>query len=154
MVKKGKYKMENIIVKAQITATSKKQSGDFSQEIPTKTAYVSTDETNSKLLEGFGLQKYTSKDNENYFIIKFPANVMVFTPNGYGKKRPDLSRIELEGVETNNFKTPDDKLLSLNIIKGNQKNNDFFRLQAIRIESEDDIEEIKPENPFGDDPAF
>ena len=32
--------------------------------------------------------------------------------------------------------------------------NDFFRLQAIRIESDDDIEEIKPENPFGDDPAF
>ena len=146
--------MENIIVKGQVTATSKKQSGDFAQEVPTKTAYVSTDESNTKLLEDFGLTKYTSKDNENYFIIKFPANVMVFTPNGYGKKRPDLSRIEVDGVETNNFKTPDDKLLSLNIIKGNYKNNDFFRLQAIRIETDDDIEEIKPENPFGDDPAF
>ena len=146
--------MENIIVKGQITATSKKQSGYFRQEVPTKTAYVSTDETNSKLLEDFGLQKYTSKDNENYFIIKFPANVMVFKPNGFGEKRPDLSRNEIEGIETNNFKTPDDKLLPLNIIKGNHKNNDFFRLQAIRIESDDDIEEIKPENPFGDEPAF
>ena len=146
--------MENIIVKGQITATSKKQSGDFTQEVPTKTAYVSTDETNSKKLEDFGLTKYTSKDGENYFIIKFPANLMIYKPNGYGEKRPDLSQIMLEGIETNNFKTPDDKPLMLNILKGNHKNNDFFRLQAIRIESEDDIEEIKPENPFGDEPAF
>lgn len=146
--------MENIIIKGQITATSKKQSGDFKQEIPTKTAYVSTDELNSNLLEDFGLQKYTSKDGENYFIIKFPADVMVFTPNGFGEKRPDLSRIEVDGTETNNFKTPDGKLLQMNIIKGNHKNNDFFRLQAIRIEDASFIEEIKPENPFGDDPAF
>ena len=45
-------------------------------------------------------------------------------------------------------------MLGLNIIKGNHKNNDFFRLQAIRIEDETDIEEIKPENPFGDKQAF
>lgn len=146
--------MENIIVKAQVTATSKKQSGDFKQEVPTKTAYVSTDEPNSKLLESFGLQKYTSKDGENYFIIKFPSDLMIYLPNGYGQKRPDLSRIELDSTETNNFKTPDGKLLQMNIIKGNHKNNDFFRLQAIRIETEEDIEEIKPENPFGDDQAF
>ena len=146
--------MENIIVKGQITATSKKQSGDFSQEIPTKTAYVSTDEVNSKLLEDFGLTKYTSKEGENYFIVKFPADLMVFKPNGFGEKRPDLSRIEVNGMETNNFKTSDDKLLSFNMIKGNHKNNDFFRLQAIRIETDEDIEEIKPENPFGDQQAF
>ena len=146
--------MENIIVRGQITATSKKQSGVFTQEIPTKTAYVSTDEPNAKLLEDFGLTKYTSKENENYFIIKFPADLMVFKPNGYGEKRPDLSRIEIEGIETNNFKTPDDKLLPFNIVKGHHKNNDFFRLQAIRIETDEDIEEIKPENPFGDQQAF
>ena len=146
--------MENIIVRGQITATSKKQSGVFTQEIPTKTAYVSTDEPHAKLLEDFGLTKYTSKENENYFIIKFPADLMVFKPNGYGEKRPDLSRIEIEGIETNNFKTPDDKLLPFNIVKGNHKNNDFFRLQAIRIETDEDIEEIKPENPFGDQQAF
>ena len=146
--------MENIIVKGQITATSKKQSGVFTQEIPTKTAYVSTDEPYAKLLEDSGLTKYTSKENENYFIIKFPADLMVFKPNGYGEKRPDLSRIEIEGIETNNFKTPDDKLLPFNIVKGNHKNNDFFRLQAIRIETDEDIEEIKPENPFGDQQAF
>lgn len=146
--------MENLVIKGQITATSKKQNGDFSQEVPTKTAYVSTDEENTKLLEDFGLTKYTSKEGDNYFIIKFPSNLMVFKPNGFSEKRPDLSRIELDGVETNNFKTPDEKLLPFNIIKGNHKNNDFFRLQAIRIEVDEDIEEIKPENPFGDSEAF
>lgn len=146
--------MENIIVEGMITATSKKNSGDFKQEIPTKTAYVTTDETNAKRLEDFGVTKYTSKDGEDYFILKFPSNVMVYTPNGFGQKRPDLSQVTLEGVETNNFKTPDDKMLSLNVIKGNHKNNDFFRLQAIRLTDLTDIEEIKPENPFGDEEAF
>ena len=147
--------MENIIIKGQITATSKKQSGDFKQEIPTKTAYVSVDPENAKKLEDFGLTKYTSKeDQEDYFIIKFPANVMVYQPNGFGEKRPDLSQITFEGIETNNFKTPDNKQVQMSILKGNHKNNDFFRLQAIRVETSSDIEEIKPENPFGDSEAF
>ena len=147
--------MENIIIKGQITATSKKQSGDFKQEIPTKTAYVSVDSENAKKLEDFGLTKYTSKDDqEDYFIIKFPANVMVYQPNGFGEKRPDLSQITFEGIETNNFKTPDNKQVQMSILKGNHKNNDFFRLQAIRVETSSDIEEIKPENPFGDSEAF
>lgn len=147
--------MENLIFKGQITATSKKQNGDFKQEIPTKTAYVTTDEETAKKLEEFGLQKYTSKeDNGSFFIMKMPANLMVYLPNGFGEKRPDLSQITFEGIETNNFKTTDDKPLKMNVIKGNHKNNDFFRLQAIRLESENDIEQIKPENPFGDDEAF
>lgn len=146
--------MENLIVEGKITATSKKNDDRFKQEVLTKTAYVSTDEHNAQLLEQFGLTKYTSKDGENYFIIKFPATLMVYTPNGFGEKRPDLSQVIHEGVETNNFKTPDDKMLKLNIIKGNHMNNDFFRLQAIRVEHASDIEEIAPENPFGDEPAF
>lgn len=152
--------MENIIIEGIITATSKKNNNDsFKQEVPTKTAYLETDEENSKKLEDFGLTKYTSQDGNDYFIIKFPANVMVYTPNGFGKKRPDLSQIYLkndlgEYEETNNFRTPENKKLKFNIIKGNHMNNDFFRLQAIRVETEEDIEQILPENPFGDDPAF
>lgn len=147
--------MENITVKAQITATSKKSNGDFKQEILTKTAYVKTDAENAQKLVDFGLTKYTSRDNnEDYFVIKFPANLMVYNTLGFGEKRPDLSQVTLDGQETNNFKTPDNKPLMLNIIKGNHKNNDFFRLQAIRVESDLDIEEIKPENPFGDEAPF
>ena len=147
--------MENLVVLGQITATSKKNDGEFAQEIPTKTAYVSVDSENAKKLEDFGLTKYTSKDDqEDYFIIKFPANVMVYQPNGFGEKCPDLSQITFEGIETNNFKTPDNKQVQMSILKGNHKNNDFFRLQAIRVETSSDIEEIKPENPFGDSEAF
>lgn len=147
--------MENITIKGQITATSKKSNGDFKQEILTKTAYVKTDTENAEKLVDFGLTKYTSRDNnEDYFIIKFPATVMVYNTSGFGEKRPDLSQVTLDGQETNNFKTPDNKPLMLNIIKGNHKNNDFFRLQAIRVESNLDIEEILPENPFGDEAPF
>lgn len=146
--------MENMVIKGQITATSKKQNGKFKQEVATKTAYVSTDEEYSKRLEDFGLTKYTSQDGENYFIIKFPANVMTYLPNGKGVQRPELSRIELNGMETNNFKTPDNKPLGLNILKGHHNGNDFYRIQAIRLEADEDIEEIIAENPFGDQPAF
>lgn len=153
--------MENLVIEGIITATSKKNNDEsFKQEIPTKTAFISTDEENAKKMENFGLTKYTSKDGSDYFIIKFPSNVMVYLPNGFGRKRPDLSQVnhidEKTGIqfETNNFKTPDNKMLPLNIIKGNHKNNDFFRLQAIRVDNEKDIEEILPENPFGDEEAF
>ena len=143
--------MENILIQGQITATSKKQDGDFRQEIPTKTAYVSTNEPNARKLEEFGLTKYTPKDGgDPYFILKFPANLMVYTPDGQGTKRPDLSQITVDGVETNNFKTPDNKKIWMSVFKGNHKNNDFYRLQAIFVQSPEDIEEIKPENPFAD----
>ena len=98
--------MENILIQGQITATSKKTDGDFKQEIPTKTAYVSVNEPNAKKLEEFGLTKYTPKDGgDPYFILKFPANLRVYTPgDDEGVKRPDLSQITVDGVETNNFK--------------------------------------------------
>lgn len=154
--------MENIIIEGQITATSKKNNNDsYKQEIPTKTVFLTVDETNAKKLEEFGLTKYTSKEEKkDFFMIKFPSDVVVYLPNGVGYKRPDLSRTHVkdnetgEYYETNNFKTPDDKPLKFNIIKGNHMNNDFFRLQAIRAEEQTDIEEIKPENPFGDEVAF
>lgn len=144
--------MENLVIKGIITATSKKIDDKFKQEVPTKTAYIKTDLENAKKLQDFGLTKYTSKQGDDYFIIKLPANLMVYTPDGFGKKRPDLSQVFYDGVETNNFKT--EKMLPLNIIKGNHMNNDFFRLQAIRVDDESDIIEIEPENPFGDEPAF
>ena len=144
--------MENILITGKITATSKKQDGDYKQEIPTKTAYVSTDEEMARKLEDFGLTKYTPKDGgDPYFILKFPANLRVYTPgDDVGVKRPDLSQITVDGVETNNFKTPDNKKIWMSVFKGNHKNNDFYRLQAIFVQSPEDIEEIKPENPFAD----
>src|SRR5699024_11514513 len=111
---------------------------------------------NADKLQKFGLTKYTSKEVYDYFNIKFPANLMVYLPNGFGKKRPDLSQIYIKDVETgeynetNNFKTPDEKMLPLNIIKGNHKNNDFFRLQAIRVDTEEDNEQSIAEKQLDD----
>ena len=143
--------MENLVINGQITATSKKNDGKFKQEVATKTAYLKVDETSRKALIEFGLTEYGSDDK--FFIIKFPKNVMVYQ-NGFGVNRPDLSQVILNGEETNNFKTPDNKLLKLNIIKGDNLGNVFHRLQAIRIDTPDDIEEILPENPFGDEAPF
>ena len=141
--------MENLVIEGIITATSKKQDGDYQQEVATKTVYIKTNEEYAKQLESFGLTKYTSKeDKEDYFIMKFPKVLMVIQDDK-AYRRPDLSQITYNGRETNNFKTPDDTMLPLNIIKGNHKNNDFFRLQAIMITDQSQIEEIKPENPFG-----
>ena len=147
--------MQNLVIEAIITATSKKQGGKFKQDIPTKTAYLKTDEENAKLLEDFGLTRYTSKeDQEDYFIVKFPQNVVLYFPNGLGERRPDLSLVEVDGEETNNFRTTEDKPLKLNILKGEKDGNTFYRLQAILVDSAEDIEEIKPENPFGIEQAF
>ena len=52
------------------------------------------------------------------------------------------------GVDTPNFSTIGNKELPLNIIKGEHMNNDFFRLQAIKIEQSSDIVEVEQTNPF------
>ena len=144
--------MENMTIKAIITATSKKQNGDFKQEIPTKTAYLTADKENSKKLVDFGLTEYTSKDGESYFIIKLVNKLMLYPTGDEPRLARELSLVELDGVETNNFRTPEDRPVGLNILKGENKGNTFYRLQAIQIVNDSDIEEIKPDNPFGDLP--
>ena len=142
--------MENLVIEGIITATSKKQDGDYQQETPTKTVYIKTNPQYAEALEKFGLTKYTSKeDNEDYFIMKFPKVVVVYHENK-AYRRPDLSQINYNGRETNNFNTPEDLMIPLNIIKGNHKNNDFYRLQAIMVTDLNQIEEVIPENPFGE----
>ena len=146
--------MKNLVVEGQITATSKKQNADYKQETPTKTAYITVSDSDAKKLEDFGLVKYSSNENETFFIIKLVKKLMLYFPNGMSTPRHDLSQIEVDGQETNNFKTTDEHPVQLNILKGENLGNEFYRVQAIRVENESDIEEIKPENPFGDKTAF
>jgi len=47
-----------------------------------------------------------------------------------------------------NFKTKDDSTISINIVKGENMGNVFYRLQAILVENASIIEPIEPENPF------
>lgn len=136
--------MENLVIKGRITATSNKVDTKFKQENPTKTAYVTvSDETEKKKLIDFGLTEYTSKkDGLSFFIIKLPQNVAIYVDGVEGSE-------PLPGnTETPNFSTVEGKDLSLNIIKGEHMNNDFFRLQAIKIEQSSDIVEVEQTNPF------
>ena len=136
--------MENVVIKGRITATSNKVDTKFKQENPTKTAYATVaDEAEKKKLIDFGLTEYTSKaDGLSFFIIKLPQNVAIYVEGVEGSEPMS------GGVETPNFSTVGGKNLSLNIIKGQHMNNDFFRLQAIKIDQSSDIVEVEQGNPF------
>lgn len=138
--------MENIVIKGKVTATSNKVDGKFKQEEPTKTAYLTIAEEDKKKAVEFGLREYTSSEDGNiFFIVKLPKNVALYV-EGVKSASPELMS---GSVATNNFKTTDEYDLSLNIIKGENLGNVFYRLQAIQITKASDITEIKPENPFG-----
>lgn len=138
--------MENLIIYAEITATSKKQGEDFKQEVPTKTAYLKTDSRSAKSLEDFGLTQYTSKDGDPFFAVKFVKNLVAYQGTESDLKPMDFS--ESAGIETNNFKTVDGVPVGLNIIKGENKGNVFYRIQALLVEDMKSLEEVKPTNPF------
>ena len=135
--------MENLIITGKVSATSNKVDDKYQQESPTKTAYVEvTDPNIVQAMENFGLTQYTSRDNKkDFFIIKCPKQVTLVKGNQMRK----LSG----GVETPNFKTVDGKEFKINIIKGNNKGNNFFRLQAILVDDYEEVENIMMENPFG-----
>ena len=142
--------MENKVFKnIKISTTSNKVDGKFKQEVPTKTAYLTTDEQTGMELQAFGLQKYTSKeDKEDFFILKLANKLRVYYPDGHNELRQDLSNVEIDGTETLNFKTNDDSVISVNIVKGENMGNEFYRLQAILVDNANVIEPIEPENPF------
>jgi len=142
--------MENKVFKnIIISTTSNKVDGKFKQEVDTKTAYLTTDEKTASELEKFGLQKYTSEnDKEDFFIIKLANKLRVYFSDGSNQLRQDLSNVEFEGQETLNFQTAENKNVSINIVKGENMGNVFYRLQAILVKDMDDISHIEPENPF------
>lgn len=134
--------MENIVVNVLHMSTSKKVSDEFKGEVATKTAYLTVDEKTSKKLEEFGLQKYTSKeDKKDFFIVKLSQKVAV-----YEDVRPnDPDKIDGTVSESPNFECDN---VTVNIIKGEHKKNTFYRIQAIKVKSIDDIKDIVQQNPF------
>lgn len=143
--------MDNKVFKnVVITTTSNKQDSKFKQEVATKTLYLATkDEQTAKQMEDFGLTKYTSKeDKEDFFILKVADKLRIYFPDGTNQLRQDLSNVEIEGQETLNFKTQENVTVSINVIKGENMGNEFYRLQAILVDTMDDITQIEPENPF------
>ena len=134
--------MENITAIVKISATSNKVSDKFKQETSTKTVYVTADADNTKVLQDFGLQLYTSKDSGDFFILKFAAKTLLYIP---GEDSP-VSFAEEVSTTTPNFNSGD-KTVGVNIVKGVNMGNEFYRLQALQA-TPDTFEFIKPENPF------
>ena len=129
--------LNNIIIKASITATSNKTKEHFA---PRKTAYLKVADVDKERLISFGIPEYTSKDGETFFCVKLADSVKLW--DNYG------NHITIDtSVNTQNFKTTENVMLEMSIIKGNKHNNDFYRLNAILCK-EVNIETIKETNPF------
>ena len=134
--------MENITAIVKINTTSNKVSDKFKQETPTKTVYITADKDNTKVLQDFGLHLYTSKDSGDFFILKFATKTLLYIP---GEDDP-VSFTEEVSTTTPNFNSGD-KTVGVNIVKGVNMGNEFYRLQALQA-TPDTFEFIKPENPF------
>lgn len=129
--------MDNITVKAIITTTSNKTQENFA---PRKTAFLKVAEEDKVRLISFGVPEYTSRDGENFFCVKLTDQVKLWNRKG------EYVTIDAT-VDAPNFKTTENAMLRMNIVKGNKNNNDFYRLNAIQCEVEN-IETIKETNPF------
>lgn len=131
--------MENKVFTVQISSTSKKEKEFKSNRL---TAYVvpANEEEKNKMIE-FGLNPYTSSDDETFFIIKTSSKIRLYMDqsNGY---------VELDGtVEGDLFKTKPNETVKINVILGENKGNKFYRLQSI-LDTDNVITKIESENPF------
>lgn len=129
--------MDNITINAIITTTSNKTKENYA---PRKTAFLNVAEEDRERLIAFGVPEYTSKEGENFFCVKLTDVVKLWNRQG------EYVTIDAT-VDAPNFKTTENVMLRMNIVKGNKNRNDFYRLNAIQCE-DDNIETIKETNPF------
>lgn len=129
--------LQNITINAIITTTSNKTKENFA---PRKTAFLKVADEDKGRLISFGVPEYTSKDGESFFCVKLTDSVKLWDRTG-GYQTIDTT------VNDPNFRTTENVMMKMNIIKGNKNNNDFYRLNAIQCEVEN-IETIKETNPF------
>lgn len=137
--------MKNVIIRGLITATSKKENDKFKQDNPTKTAYITVDAENRKKLLSLGLTEYTSrKDKQGFFIIKFSANTVIYQDRNNNEATP----FKLHTMDTPNFKTL--APVEMNVIRGENMGNDFFRIQALLVLNPEVFEKVEASNPFAE----
>lgn len=138
--------MKNINVKINITATSNKQNSQFKVENPKKSVYITPkNETEKKKLLSFGLTEYTSKDGECFFIVKATDEIKCWLNGQVVEKLP-------ASIEDPNFKFEPKKFLTVNIIQGENMNNKFYRINAIKFDNDTLLQHvyqpIEEECPF------
>lgn len=132
--------MENLIIEGIISTTSNKQSSEFKVENPQKTAYLLLDKENADKLEKFGVRKYTSKTGEDFYCLKIVEQLKVYFDKSKASITVDA------GVDVANFKT--EKVIKMNVVKGEKTGNTFYRLQALLLNELEDLVQIEAENPF------
>ena len=132
--------MENLIIEGIISTTSNKQSSEFKVEKPQKTAYLLLDKENADKLEKFGVRKYTSKTGEDFYCLKIVEQLKVYFDKSKASITVDA------GVDVANFKT--EKVIKMNVVKGEKTGNTFYRLQALLLNELEDLVQIEAENPF------
>ena len=132
--------MENLIISGIISTTSNKQSAEFRAENPQKTAYLLLDQENADKLEKFGVRKYTSKTGEDFYCLKLVEKLKLYFDDSKNAVIADTS------VDDPNFKT--EKVIKMNVIKGEKTGNTFYRLQALLLNDSSDLVQIEAENPF------
>lgn len=132
--------MENRVFEVAISAMSKKDNGQFKSDRLSAFLVPVNEEQEKKMIE-FGMNRYTSKDNESFFVVKTSEKVALYTDdsNNYfplgGTKEDKL------------FRTRDGQSVLVNIITSEGKGNKFYRLQAIK-DSNNALEDIESQNPF------
>ena len=139
--------MENLVIKATITATSNKQTDKFIVENERKSIYLSPNtKEDEKSLINFGLTKYVSeKDKKPFFVVKSPDIIKVWSNNQH------VDNI-LSSVNDNNYKYIDDVVTEINIVKSEKGENTFYRLNAINLPIGFGLDEVielaKETSPF------
>lgn len=132
--------MKNKVFQVAISATSKKDNGAFKSD--RLTAYlVPADSAEEKRMIDFGMNAYTSSNGEKFFIVKTSEKVALYTDatNNY---------YPLGGTKDDKlFRTKENQDVLVNIILGENKGNDFYRLQAIK-DTNNALEDIESTNPF------
>ena len=133
--------LKTVVVNGFISATSNKVSDKFPQKNQTKTAYiVPNSPEDAEKLKQFGLHEYGT--DEKFFIVKTPVKgISVWAQ---GKKLSPLDT----SVDTPNFKSTDKGPVGLAITEGENMGNKFYRLTAVNVIQESDIESIEETNPF------
>ena len=132
--------MENRVFEVFISAMSKKDNGQFKSD-RLSVFLVPVNEEQEKNMIEFGLNKYTSKDNESFFVVKTSEKIALYTDNSN-------NYFPLGGTKEDKlFKTKDGQSVLVNIITSESKGNKFYRLQAIK-DTNNALEDIESKNPF------
>lgn len=130
--------IKNLVFTGQTLITSNKQ-GDY--ESDTKTVYINVDDSNAQKLTDFGITVYDSKDGERFIITRFSKRVAHYFGDDSQTLTDDVSINSDHNLRV-------DVPATYNLIRGFNKGNTFFRLQAIQTDTRESLEHIEPQNPF------